>query len=124
MTKNILSNIIVAKKQNKKIIKIKHKKYYNKLLNLLWNEGLILGYQIKVHKKYCFFHKIFIKYSNKNYCLLKRINFLNSFAKNKTLQNLKIIEKNYIYLLMNDKGFFSQKNFSVSNFGGFLFVKI
>jgi hypothetical protein len=83
-----------------------------------------LGYQIKIQEKHYFFYKIFIKYSNKNYCLLKRINFLNNFAKNKTLMNLKVIEKNYIYLLMNDKGFFSQKNFSVSNLGGLLFVKI
>lgn len=124
MTKSILSKIIVAKKQNKKIVKVKHKKYYNKLLDLLWNEGFIFGYQIKIYKKNFYFYKIFLKHSNKNYCLLKRLTFFNRYVKNKTLNNLHIIEKNYIFFLMNDKGFFSQKDSLFFNFGGFLFAKL
>lgn len=124
MTKDILSNIITAKKQNKKIIKIKYKKNHDKFLNLLWNENFIFGYQIKTFNKYYFFHKIFIKYSNKNYFLLNRLISLNNFIKNKTLQNLKIIEKNYTYFFINDQGFFSQQNLLFLNLGGFLFLKV
>jgi ribosomal protein S8 len=123
MIKNILSKITVAKTQNKKIIKIKHKKHYNELLNLLWNEGFILGYQINVHEKFCFIHKIFIKYSSKNYCLLKRLNFLNKYVKKNILHNMNIVEKNYTYFLINDRGFFSQKNSLLLNSGGFIFAK-
>ena len=124
MTKSILSKIVVAKKQNKKIVKIKHKKYWNKLLNLLWNEGFVFGYQIKIYRKIFYIYKIFLKHSNKNYCLLKRLTFFNKHIKNKTLNNLNVIEKNYIFFLINDKGFFSQKESLFFNLGGFLFVKL
>ena len=124
MSKSILSKIIVAKKQNKKIVKVKHKKYYNKLLDLLWNEGFIFGYQIKIYVKIFYGYRIFLKHSNKNYCLLKRLIYFNKSIKNKTLTNLNIIEKNYVFFLINDKGFFSQKKSLFLNCGGFLFVKL
>jgi hypothetical protein len=56
--------------------------------------------------------------------LLKRLTFFNKYVKNKTLDNLHIIEKNYIFFLINDRGFFSQKDSLFFNFGGFLFAKL
>lgn len=124
MIKSLLSNILIAKKQNKKIVKIHHKKLYNKFLNLLWNEGFIYGYKIKMYKKFYFLYTIFLKYNEKNYYPLKKLNFFCGFFKCQYLMTLNKLDKNYFFLLVNDKGFFSQKSCIKLGMGGSMFVKI
>lgn len=124
MVKSLLSNILIAKRQNKKIIKVSHYKSYNKFLSLLWNEGFIYGYKIKTYKKSYFFYKIFLKYNEKNFYPLKKLKFLSGIFKRKSLINLNKLDKNFFSILINDKGFFSQRSCIKLGMGGKMFVKV
>ena len=124
MVKSLLSNILIAKRQNKKIIKVSHHKSYNKFLSLLWNEGFIYGYKIKTYKKFYFFYKIFLKYNEKNFYPLKKLKFLSGIFKCKSLINLNNLDKNFFFILINDKGFFSQRSCIKLGMGGKMFVKV
>ena len=124
MIKNLISRILISNKKNKKIVTIKNKKFYKNILDILWNEGFIYGYQIKLYKKFYFVYKIFIKFNQKNYYPLKKLNFFNNICSYNILLNLNKIEKNYLFFLINDKGFFSHKNSLVLGFGGKIFLKV
>lgn len=118
--KNILSWLLIAKKKNKKILKLKYCKLFKTILYLLWNQGFIYGF---LNKKNLYF-LVFIKYSEKGSLLFQRLKYLNKWIQNRTLKNLYFLNLNNIFFLINDKGFFCSKIALKVGIGGYIFVKI
>lgn len=117
--KSIVAKIIIAQKKNKKILKITYYKSYEKILNLLWDQGFIYGYSNKANLYYV----IFLKYSEQGLILFKRIKFYKKLITFKKLRVLYFLDKNYTYFLLNDKGFFCQKTVLKAGMGGIIFIK-
>jgi len=120
--KSILSKLVLAKKKNKKIIEINYIKSNKKILNLLWYNNFIYGYYIILNANN-WKYKIFIKFSE-IYCFFKKKTYLKSIISYKNLKLISLLENNYNYFLINDKGFFSIKESLKFKVGGFIFFKI
>lgn len=123
----IISKLFINQNKNKKIIFVRYEIYHEKILNLLWKNGFIRGFNIifkKFKNKNYFFFKIFLKYSEKNKHLFRKLFFFNFLSKNKKLKKIARSEKNYTFFILNNKGFFLHKSCLKQNLGGFIFVKI
>lgn len=121
--KNLISKIVISQNKNKKIILIKYKNYYKTILNTLWREGFIRGFNnLKKNKKK--YSKIYLKYSEKKNHCFKKLFFFDCLVKQKKLKKLVGIEKNYSYFLINSSGFFLHKSCIKLGIGGFIFIKI
>lgn len=119
---NMLSNIKNAQKINKTIIFQKKTYLCKTFLNLLWNEGLILGFRDSniINNYYEIFLKINFSIKNIKIVYKKRKhNFL-------TLDQLWKINYTYeLLIIMTKKGFLTLENCKKNRIGGkpFLLIK-
>ena len=117
--KNSLSQIIIAVKLKKKIIKFKASKCNQAILETLWIEGFIYGYSKS--KKHYF--KVFLKYSERGFCLLQNLIFCNKSIYYSKLINLLNVEKNLYVFIITEKGFFFITSCLENRVGGFIVLK-
>lgn len=117
--KNSLSQIVIAVKLKKKIVKFKVSKYNKAILDILWIEGFIYGYS-KTKKNY---FKVFLKYSERGFCLLKNLVFCSKSIHYSKLTNLLNIEKNLYVFMITEKGFFFITGCLKNRLGGFIILK-
>ena len=121
----MIANIKNGKKSKKPFIYQRKTRYCEKVLNILWDEGFILGYEVLNSNK--FLLKIFLKYKNGN----SIIKFLNPISKpgfkiyfsTKKLWKLKI--NTGILIVSTNKGIMTSEFCKKKNLGGELicFVK-
>jgi ribosomal protein S8 len=93
--KSILSKILIASKNYKKLLRIKKTKTSQKLLNVLKKKGFIYGYNTSILYLDCFI--VFLKYSEGNDALLKNV-FL--FSKAFLFKDVRFFDKNSMYLIL------------------------
>lgn len=121
---NMISNIKNSQLVNKTFVLQKRKKVCEQILNLLWNEGFILGY--KIVKKNPSKIKIFLKYHN-GYPV---INFIKVISKPslRVYYSLKKIWKldssQGVIIISTSKGFMSNSDCKKQKLGGEPFILI
>ena len=91
--KSILSKIIIASKNYKKLLRIKKTRTSRKLLNVLQKKGFIYGYNSSMLYLDCY--TVFLKYSEGNDALLRNV-FL--FNKAFLFKDVRFFDKNSMYL--------------------------
>lgn len=120
----MISNIKNAQLVNKTFVVQKRKKICEQILNILWNEGFILGY--KAVKKNPDKIKIFLKYHNGD----PVINFIKIISKPslRVYYSLKKIWKldssQGLVIFSTNKGFMSDIDCKKKNLGGEPFILI
>lgn len=103
---------------NKKVVRELKQKNCESILNILWDEGFILGYKTcKYNNKYII---IFLKYNNK-YPSIKSIKSISKpslkfFYSSKQLWKLNLNQS--IIILSTNKGIFSSEECKKLNLGG------
>lgn len=119
---NMYANLKNGQLSKKPFIFQKKTSICSKILNILWDEGYILGYKIYHNNPTCFI--IFLKYYKFNPC----INKINAISKPSRRVYLSIkdiwkIENELgLYILSTNKGILSLKNCKRLNVGGELLV--
>ena len=98
------------------------KKLSKKILNVLWDEGFILGYKESFHSL-----KIYLKYQNGSpaISLIKNLSKPSLRIYYSVKQLWKLNSNNGIIILSTNKGFLSDKECKKRNLGGepFIIVK-
>ena len=114
----IISTIKNSLVSNKRIIREKRQKNCEAILNILWDEGFILGYKTcKLNSKYII---IFLKY-NENYPVIKSIKSISKpstkiYYSSKQLWKLNIHQA--LIILSTNKGIFSSEECKKLKLGG------
>lgn len=114
----IISTIKNSLMSNKRIIREKRQKNCEAILNILWDEGFILGYKTcKLNSKYII---IFLKY-NENYPVIKSIKSISKPSikihySSKQLWKLNINQA--LIILSTNKGIFSSEECKKLKLGG------
>ena len=123
---NMFSNIKNAQLTNKTIIFQRKNKVCNIFLNILWDEGLILGFK---NSKYDInYFEIFLKYNNSNINLIQTFNIIKKQNKKQnftTKQFWKIDFTIYTLIISTSKGFLTYEQCIKKKQGGvpYLFLK-
>jgi ribosomal protein S8 len=103
--KLVISQIIISKKKNKKIIKIFNNRHNVVLLNILWGAGFIYGYTITQTKTHCL---VFLKYGlQERASVFKIIKFTKKKICFQELKNLVKLQPSVFCLLITPKGIMS-----------------
>lgn len=121
---NMLANIKNAQKAKKSIILQKKKKNIASILNILWDEGFILGYKISCENSQMF--KIFIRY-NSNNPIIKNLQTITKPSRRiycSVKQIWKINSNLGLFILSTNKGILSLDKCKKQNLGGELFLII
>jgi ribosomal protein S8 len=124
--KNIIFKIKIAKKKKKICILIKVTVLNTLILNTLWNNKLIYGYYIitSPKNKRINYYQIILKYSNSNLSLFNKVFSLYYNIKCYNILSINLLENNYMYLIINDKGYFNIKCALQIKTGGTIFLKL
>lgn len=123
---NMFSNIKNAQLTNKTIIFQKKNKVCNIFLNILWDEGFILGFK---NSKYDInYFEIFLKYDYSNLNSIKTFNIINKQNKKfnfTTKQFWKIDFTIYTLIISTSRGFLTYEQCKKKKQGGvpYLFLK-
>jgi len=121
---NMFANIQNGQLVNKSFVLQKQTKLCASFLNILWNEGFILGYKIDKHNKQTF--KIFLKYKN-NKPVITSMQALSKPGKRiyyNTKQLWKINATKGFLIISTNKGLLSIDECKKFNIGGEPFVII
>jgi small subunit ribosomal protein S8 len=121
---NMISNIKNGQVVKKAFIILPPKKLCVSFLNILWNEGFILGY--KIEKRQANKIKIFLKYKNGVPVINSLISISKpSLRKYYSLNQLwKIKSNNSLLIISTNKGLHSLEECKKLGFGGELFLLI
>ena len=116
---NMISTISNGQLAKKSFVMQSAKKSSKKILNVLWDEGFILGYKESMNSL-----KIYLKYKNG----LPVISLIKIFSKPSlrvyysVKQLWKLNSNNGLIILSTNKGFMSDKECKKKNLGGELFI--
>jgi ribosomal protein S8 len=117
--KHILAIILIAQKKKLSYINITFSKYLQKLLDLLWQSGIVYGYLInKTYLKYI----VFIKRSISSYLPSLSTCKLVQNKKEKVQEKLNS-QKSSIFFVCNDRGISILFN-QLTSLGGVLFYQL
>lgn len=122
---NLISKILIGQQTRKKFILHKQTKMCLKLLNLLWDENLILGYSPLYENSN--FIKIFLKYLLYKIPSINNIKIFSKSNKNIYLSLSNIWKLKYLninYVISTSKGLLSLKNCKKFKLGGKLLLII
>lgn len=121
----MISAVKNAQTAGKLMIFIKKTKTCNQMLNILWDEGLILGFKnSNIFNNYI---EIFLKYRNKNKIIRNiKILFIKNTKINFSLKQLWKIKSNTsnIFVLTTTKGFLTLDKCKINKVGGIPYVFI
>jgi len=121
---NMLTSIVNAQKSGKSIIQVPNQKLLISFLNVLWDEGYILGYKRSVVNKTKY--SVFLKYKNKQPAI-KKVEFISKPSNRKyfsLMQLWKIDLSIGTAILSTSKGILSLNSCKKYGVGGELFVVI
>ena len=117
---NLLSKLYIAEKKNKKLIILNSSTYNLALLNILWRDGFIYGYE----KTYVNKINVFLKHGN-SFGYFSNIIFLKKQKVClKELKHILSFNKNSYYLVLTSKGILSGYYCISKNIGGYLIAKL
>lgn len=117
--KSVVSKLNIASIKNKSTVVIKKKKNLSNLLNFLWQEGYILGYNIIDDNYYTIYLKPTM---SKNIVSINKF-FKNNYITHKDSKQLVSLQKNSTYLIKTQLGIVSGKFCSKKGLGGELLVQ-
>jgi len=115
--KLILGKIKIAQCNYKKVLELKILYTDLSLLNILWKQGFIYGYT-KINN----FYFLFLKYNLQGLGLLRSIVFVKVSISKKQLNNFRLIDPHYNYLIITTKGLLFHSGPFI-RFGGTLIAK-
>ena len=121
---NMLTSIVNAQKSGKSIIQVPNQKLLISFLNVLWDEGYILGYKRSALNKTKY--SVFLKYKN-NQPAIKKVEFISKPSNRKyfsLMQLWKIDLSIGTAILSTSKGILSLNSCKKYGVGGELFVVI
>lgn len=121
---DLLTNIKNSQTVKKAFIIHPKKKICAAFLNILWDEGFILGYKIYSEHPHVF--KIFLKYKNGTPCINSLISITTpSLRKYYSLNQLwKIKARNDLIIISTNKGLYTLQDCKKFRLGGELFTII
>ena len=120
----MLTSIVNAQKSGKSIIQVPNQKLLISFLNVLWDEGYILGYKRSALNKTKY--SVFLKYKN-NQPAIKKVEFISKPSNRKyfsLMQLWKIDLSIGTAILSTSKGILSLNSCKKYGVGGELFVVI
>lgn len=117
--KLLLSKIRIAQCNKKKKLKLKIFSIDLILLDLLWKNGVIYGYNKK--KDICI---IFLRYSLRGFGMVDSVAFLYPILTKKQLKTLIILNPYYSYLILTFKGISICSKSNLVDYGGILIAKL
>jgi len=121
---NMFTSIVNAQKSRKSIIQVPNQKILISFLNVLWDEGYILGYKRSTLNKTKY--SVFLKYNN-NQPAIKKVEFISKPSTRKyfSLRQLWKIDLSIgTAILSTSKGILSLNSCKKYGVGGELFVII
>nr|QYC61887.1 ribosomal protein S8 [Stephanopyxis turris] len=121
---NMFANIKNGQKAKKSFIYHKKKKIAGNVLNILWEEGFILGYRIS--KKRSGMFEIFLKYKNGNPVIkqLQGVSKPSLRVYYSAKQFWKVNSNSGLFIVSTNKGLMTNEKCKQLNLGGEVFLTI
>ena len=116
---NSLSRFYVAEKTGKKLIILNSSNCSFALLNTLWKDGFIYGYEQVKFGKINVFLKHYHSGGFSNIIFLKK-----QKVSLKEIKSLLYLNKNYYYLILTSRGVLSGNQCVIKNLGGSLIARL
>jgi ribosomal protein S8 len=117
---NTLSSLYVAEKKGKKLMMFDSLNCNFDLLNFLWRNGFIYGYERSSGRK----ATVFLKHTHSRGFFSNIIFLKKQKVSLQELKNLLFLHKNYYYLIWTSEGIISGNNCVLKNMGGYLIARL